>query len=456
MQEKQKDIIIIGGGLTGLTLAFYLKKAGKDFLIVEQQDRTGGVINTISEEGFIYETGPNTGVLSSTEIVELFDSLNNDCKLVIANPESKKRYIWKNKRWNALPSGFISAVTTPLFSFYDKIRILGEPFRKAGLNPDESIASLVKRRMGQSYLDYAVDPFISGIYAGDPHRLITRYAMPKLYRLEQDYGSFIGGAIEKKKLPKSALQKRTTSEVFSVNGGLTYLISALNNAIGNENIITACKNVKVDKSQNGFLVSFNNEAGQIVKLNAPKVITTTGANILSELLPFISKELIQPLSVLKYAPVVQVAVGFTNWKGLKLDAFGALMPTKENRNMLGVLFPSAIFDGRAPKNGALLSVFLGGVKNASLINKSDEEIKLLVLNEISETLGENAAPDLLRIFRYSQAIPQYDISSEQRIFTINKIQDENPGLFLAGNIRDGIGMSDRVKQARMLAEQLNN
>lgn len=456
MQVKETEIIIIGGGLTGLTLGYYLKKAGKDFLIVEQQNRTGGVINTISEHGFRYETGPNTGVLSSPEIVELFDSLVNDCKLIIANPDSKKRYIWKKGRWNALPSGPISALTTPLFSFFDKLRILGEPFRKAGTNPDESIAGIVKRRMGKSYLDYAVDPFISGIYAGDPQKLITRFAMPKLYRLEQDYGSFVGGAIKKKKIPKTELQKRTTSEVFSLKGGLVDLIVALNKAIGTDTIVTSCKDTKVTKKENEYLVTFTNEVGNVVEVKASKIVTTVGAYALSELLPFIPNEIIHPLTVLKYAPVVQVAVGFNKWNGMKLDAFGALMPTKEKRNALGILFPSAIFEGRAPENGALLSVFLGGVKNTELIYKSDTEIKDLVMREIRETMGESSSPNLLRIFRYPFAIPQYDISSEQRMNAINRIQNEHPGLLLAGNIRDGIGMSDRVKQGKMLAEQLTN
>jgi len=456
MREENTEIIIIGGGLTGLTLAYYLKKAGRDFLIVEQQNRTGGVINTISEQGFTYETGPNTGVLSSGEIVELFDSLANDCKLIIANPESKKRYIWKKGRWNALPSGFISAVTTPLFTFYDKFRILGEPFRKPGTNPDESIAGIVKRRMGQSYLDYAVDPFISGIYAGDPHRLITRYAMPKLYRLEQDYGSFVGGALQKKKNPKTDLQKKTTAEVFSTKGGLADLISSLNKAIGTDKIITTCQNIQVTKTESEYIVSYKNVDGKVVKIKANKIVTTVGANALAELLPFISTEIIQPLSVLKYAPVVQVAVGFNKWNGMKLDAFGALMPTKEKRNALGILFPSAIFEGRAPINGALLSIFLGGVKNTELIEKSDNEIKALVIKEIHDTLGESSSPNLIRIFRYPLAIPQYDISSEQRLNAINTIQNEHQGLLLAGNIRDGIGMSDRVKQARMIADQLIN
>ncbi len=184
MAESLKtEVIIVGAGLTGLTMAFYLKKAGVNFRIIEKADRTGGVIQTISEKGFVYEAGPNTGVVSNPEMAELFEDLNGKCSLEIADPNAKRRLIWKNRVWNALPSGLFSAIGTPLFTWHDKFRILGEPFRAKGTDPNESLADLVKRRMGQSYLDYAVDPFISGIYAGDPRKLVTKYAMPKLYNL---------------------------------------------------------------------------------------------------------------------------------------------------------------------------------------------------------------------------------------------------------------------------------
>src|SRR5665647_1256793 len=181
------------------------------------------------------EAGPNTGVVSQPEIMELFDDLSGDCAIEIANPDAKKRLIWKDGKWHPLPSGLFQAITTPLFSTYDKFRILGEPFRKKGTNPDETIADLVLRRMGKSYLDYAVDPFISGIYAGDPSKLVTRFALPKLYQLEQNYGSFIGGTIKKSSEPKDERSKRATREVFSAKGGLQNLINALVKSIGKKN-----------------------------------------------------------------------------------------------------------------------------------------------------------------------------------------------------------------------------
>ncbi len=452
--NKKRDVIIIGAGLTGLTMAYYLKKSGRNVLVIEKDSRAGGVINTISADGFIYETGPNTGVLSTPEIARLFIDLNGNCDLDTANPKSKKRYILKNGKWQPLPSGLFSAVTTPLFTLKDKFRILAEPFRRRGNDPDETLAQLVRRRMGESYLDYAVDPFISGIYAGDPATLVTRYALPKLYALEQKYGSFIGGAIKKAKEPKSEDQKRATGEVFSVKGGLEKLISSLVHELKEENLILNANDITIAPLEHGYNVTFRNADGKDEELQAPKVVTTFGGLSLKSMLPFIQEKELSPVLNTKYAAVVQVAAGYTSWKGMPLDAFGGLIPTRENRGVLGILFPSAIFKGRAPENGALISVFLGGIKKPDIISKSDQEIKEIVMKEIRETLFENGDPDLFKIFRYTHAIPQYEKSSGERLECINKIQDQYPGLILAGNIRDGIGMADRVKQAKTISEIL--
>ena len=173
MNEKNKvsqtsPVIIIGAGLTGLSTAFFLRSHHIDVIILEKENRVGGQIHTHAEQGFVFESGPNTGVLSYPEIVEMFDVLGDACRLEVAREGAKKRLIWKRSKFHALPAGLLSAVTTPLFRFTDKLRILGEPWRKKGTNPDETVAQLAARRLGKSFVDYAVDPFLSGVYAGDP------------------------------------------------------------------------------------------------------------------------------------------------------------------------------------------------------------------------------------------------------------------------------------------------
>lgn len=453
--KKNSEITIIGAGLTGLTLAFLLKRAGKKVLVVEKNNYVGGVIQTIEKEGFIYETGPNTGVLSNPELIQLFDLLKEKCELETANKDSKSRWIWKKEKWNPLPSGPISAISTPLFTLKDKFRILGEPFRKRGTNSYETVAELVKRRMGNSFLDYAVDPFISGIYAGDPNKLITKFALPKLYNLEQKYGSFIRGAAKKAKEPKTELEKRATKEVFSAKGGLQKLIKALTDEIGKESILLDCKDVNVEKTDSGFCTKFSQDS-TIFEINSKIVVLTVGAHALPELLPFISAEKLKNITNLEYAKVVLAVAGYKKWQGIPLPAFGGLIPTKEKRNALGILFPSSIFENRTPEGGALLSVFMGGIKRPDIFNKSDNELKEIALKEISETLDNSEnTPNFVEIYKYDHAIPQYDEKSKKRLEAIAEIESENEGLILAGNIRDGIGMADRVKQSFLIAEQIS-
>lgn len=454
MGTQQAEAVIIGAGLTGLTLAFYLQRHGIKPLILEKNAKPGGVINTIPHDGFIFETGPNTGVLSTPEIAALFEDLGDRCRLAVAGEGSKKRYIMKNGRWRAIPAGLFSAIGTPLFTLKDKFRILGEPFRKPGTDPDESVALMVRRRLGKSFLDYAVDPFISGVYAGDPSKLITRYALPKLYALEQNYGSFIRGSIMKSREQKSDAERKATREVFSARGGLGSLVNALADEIGNENIICNVNNVRVIPEGKDYRVSFRNSIGEDISLSANRVVLTTGGKNLDETFPFIDEALLRPVRELRYAKVVQVAVGYQKWDGMALDAFGGLVPGCERRDILGILFPSAIFNDRAPEKGALLSVFLGGVNNEEVYSMPDDKIAGIVLDEIGKTLRCTKKPDLLRIFRYGNAIPQYEISTGERLRSIESIQAEYPGLILAGNIRDGIGMADRVKQAKQLADKI--
>ncbi len=452
--NSNPDVVILGAGLTGLTLAYYLKKGGKNVIVIEREDKAGGVISTISENGFIFEAGPNTGVLSTPEIAGLFEDLRENCHLETANPKSKKRLILKNGKWRPLPSGPLSAVTTPLFSVKDKFRILGEPFRKPGTDPDETLAQIVRRRMGESFLDYAVDPFISGIYAGDPAKLVTRYALPKLYALEQKYGSFIRGALKKAKEPKSEAQKKATGEVFSVKGGLGRLIETLESDLGKNQLLTGIREPVIIRIDDGYRLSFRNIKDEYTEIFTPVLVTTFGGDLLQRTLTFIPEQSLRPVVTTKYAAVVQVAAGYKTWSGFPLDAFGGLVPSREKRAILGILFPSAIFNGRAPENGVLLSVFLGGIKKPEVILKSDSDITDIVLNEIKETLGNQSVPDLFRIFRYTHAIPQYEKTTGERLECIRKIQEQNPGLILAGNIRDGIGMADRVKQAKQISELL--
>lgn len=452
--NTKPDAIIIGAGLTGLTLAFYLIKFGLNVKLIEKSNRAGGVIQSHYEDGFIYETGPNSGVLSTPEAAELFEDLSEHCTLETANEAAKDRWIWKRGKWESLPSGLISGITTPLFDFKDKLNILLEPFKTKGNKPYESVADLVKRRLGNSFLDYAVDPFISGIYAGNPETLITKYALPKLYNLEQEYGSFIRGAIKKQSIKKTEREKKATREVFSSKDGLQNLINALENSIGKDNFYFDAKDIKIYTKSKPYKIQFSqNEV--LHNLECPLIITTSGAYSLQNMFPEIENELISKITSLNYARVAQVILGYKKWNGIELKSFGGLVPAKENRDILGVLFMSSIFSNRAPEGGALLSVFIGGARKQQFVDYSDEQLFQLTDKEISAMLKTNGQkPDLQKAVRYNYAIPQYERSTKERYEAIATIQDRFNGIILAGNIRDGIGMSDRIAQARIIANEI--
>ena len=441
---------MIGAGLTGLSTAFHLHRQGRDVVILEKADRVGGQIHTYHENGFTFESGPNTGVVSFPEVAELFQMLEGSCQLEIARESSKRRLIWKGNRFHELPCSPVSAITTPLFRLSDKFRILGEPWRKKGTDPDEPVGALAARRLGKSFYEYAVDPFVSGVYAGDPMKLTTRYALPKLYNLEANYGSFIRGAIAKAKEPKTDRDRLATKKVFSAVGGLQRLVEALSKDL---RIITSANNLKVMPTADGQWSCTYNGTEEIV---CRKVVTTVGAYALPALLPFIPEAQMQKMSNLFYAPIIQVILGVKNARGLDFPAFGGLVPSKEQKRVLGILFPSSCFEQRCPDGGALYSYFIGGARHTDYLQKSDDEIREITLEAFHSMLKYPAdmQPDLLRIFRHEHAIPQYWSDSGERFATIEALQQQYPGLILAGNMRDGIGMGNRIHQGATIASSI--
>lgn len=453
---QSTDVVVIGAGLTGLTTAYYLQKSQKNFVVLEKQSRVGGVIHSTCEKGFLYENGPNTGVVGNTAVVELFEELETagKCKPELGGENVNKRFILKNAKWECMPLGPKDAIITPLFSLWDKFRILGEPFRPKGKNPNETLAAFVKRRMGQSFLDYAIDPFIGGVYAGDPNYLITRFAVPKIYNLEQTYGSLIGGSVKKPmKEKKTELEKKVNRKTFSMVGGLANLTSALYKSAGTENFVLGADNIQVIPFEGAYRVTYNDDQGETRSITAKNVISTTGAFALEETMPFIEKALLKKIDSLIYTKVIEVALGFNRWDGIELDGFGGLIPSKEKRDILGVLYMSSLFEGRAPKNGALLSVFLGGVRRQDLMLLNDEGVKQIVERELKSLMGLTTFnPDLIKILRHNHAIPQYGADSGDRFATVEKLEKMYPGLQIGGNLRGGIGMADRIKQGRELAE----
>lgn len=443
-----KNIAILGAGITGLSAAFYAQRNGNAVTVFEKMDRVGGVMHTLSKDGFVYETGPSTGSVSLPEVVELYEDLGISELLEEAPSVAGNRFILKGGKLHALPSGPFSGLATPLFSWKDKFGMPLEPFRKRGTDPNENLSSFVRRRLGQSVLDYAVDPFVSGVYAGNPDVMVPRFALPKLYNLERDYGSFIRGAVAKMKEPKSARSKKATKKVFSTRGGLSVLAKHLEDAVGREHFVFG--NVPVVIPENGL---YRISAGGNSYGPFERVIFTGGASHVFESFPF-AREKFSGAGEVLYAKVSEVAIGFRKWRGVPLDGFGALMPSKERRNILGILYMSTLFSGRAPEGGALLSVFVGGLRHPEFQDLPAEEFRKMVSGDVADILKiPDFKPDLFEVFHHAEAIPQYDLKTPVREEAYRGMEKAYPGVFMGGNGIDGIGMAKRIAQGRGLAER---
>lgn len=446
------DYLIIGAGLTGLSLGAFLREQGATVAIVEASHRAGGKLHTVVDGDYTFESGPNTGVVGNDAVLALFDLLKERTSLIEANKQAAVRYILKDGRPMALPTRFWSAMRTPLFPWRDKLNILLEPFRRRSKDKHESIGALVRRRLGKSFFDYAVDPFVSGIYAGDPDSLVARYALPKLYRLEAQYGSFIRGAWKRRHVLKAEKLRGVSKAIFSVEGGFSRLAEALVDYIGAEHFYFEAKGARLMQSGGRWKAMFE-QGGQARCLSATTAVTTVPAFALPTLLPEVSPTLLAPITALRYAPVVEVGVGLRDGSRIP-KGFGLLVPSREGENVLGMLFNSTCYPNRAPEGGASLSVFIGGMRRPELTHLPEEEVRQIAVEALKRFFGyaEDVEPEALHVFRHMHAIPQYEADTPERLRAIGNIQLLHPGLYLAGSLSDGIGMADRIEQAYRLAK----
>ena len=242
----------------------------------------------------------------------------------------------------------------------------------------------------------------------------------------------------------------------SAKGGLTRLTEALADAIGRDRFMLGARSVEIRPQADGRWQLTCQQPDGLHTVTARQVVTTTGAYALPSLLPFIAAEDMEKISSLYYAPVMQVSVGVKRADVADYRAFGGLVPSCEGRDVLGMLYPSACFDGRSPREGMLFAFFMGGVRHPEMLEKTDEEIKAMVCRDFHEMLKFPAdrQPDLIEIFRHQRAIPQYRADSGERIATVEKLEKLYPGLVIAGNLKDGIGMADRIRQATAIGTVL--
>lgn len=436
-----KKIGIIGGGISGLTTAYLLKKKGFAVMVFERSEKTGGNVQTIQKDGYTVEQGPNS-LLKSPRLVDLVKLLNLESKVIAADEAAKKRYILSGGKLEAMgPKSFVNGY----FSLKTVLSLIREPFVRSKSPENESVAQFVSRRISAEFLDKAIDPFVSGVYAGDPNNLSMRSAFPKLFEMERDFGSLIMGTFRRKTEKPDPNFPRT----FSFHGGLKTLIDALAKEIGDGIKLSASVSEIEETADGKFRVN---------KQEFDSVVISTPAFVAAELVKSRDENLAKLLSEVNYPQVAVVVLGFKSEKIKKeLDGFGFLIPSKEKRPILGTLFHSAVFPERSPDGFQLLMTFVGGVRAGDKLDeKSDDKLKAMVLEQLGEILGVAGEPDFVHIKRWKRAIPQYRVGYEAVTETVADFEKKNRGVYFCSNFYRGISMSDCVKNAFETADNIEN
>jgi len=439
-----KKTCIIGAGISGLALAWQLKRNGADCTVLETSVRTGGAMQSYREGEYLAEEGPNSILINSAQIDSFLASIPGlQQRIIEAKPEAKKRFIVRDGRPQVVPTNPLSAITSQLWSFPGKIRVLKEPFvRPAPADIEESVADFVRRRLGDELYRYAINPLVGGIYAGDPEQLSLRYGFPKLYALEQQHGGLIRGAVAKLRAMRKAPGPKVRKRIISFREGMGELPEKLATALGDA-ISTGVSIKSIQFDDGDWSLSWTAGNNVVREARFDELIVAVPAHRPTEL-PFpepLRKEM-EPLSKIEYPPVSVLSLGFKRADiAHPLDGFGALVPEAEGRSILGVLFPSSLFPGRAPDDEVLLTVFVGGSRQPELATADTEKLKPMVLAELEQLLGLHGSPTFTHHTHWIRAIPQYKLGYGTYLKTMDAIEHNHPGLRLVGNYRTGISVS---------------
>ncbi len=421
------DVVVIGGGISGLTCAWQIRRAGLNVVVLEAKTRPGGVIQSHQVDGYLVESGPNT-ILPTATAFEILQETRLTEEVVVAPPKSP-RFIYVNGRlrkapWVLSPRGALRALVEPLV-----------PGRRD--DEDESLASFFRRRFGTQVHDRLVAPFVSGVYAGNTEELSIEATFPRMKELESRYGSVVLGMLR-----GSALRPRP--KLSSFKKGMETLPEGL------------ARELDIRYGVDGTRL----EPGPIVDSSVgrfePKaVVVAAPADKVSALLTPIDPDLGNVFRTVPYAPILvaAVSVGEAQLK-TPLDGFGFLVPRSEGPHTLGTLFSSSLFPKRAPEGRALLTSFLGGATEPDVVQWTDEQTWETVESELRQILGFEGGVKPLALFRYTRAIPQYHLGQPRWRKDAMKRVEEQPGLFLTGNYLSGVSVPASMEQGQQTANSV--
>jgi oxygen-dependent protoporphyrinogen oxidase len=442
-----RSVAIIGAGITGLTAAFYLKRNGVPVTVYEGSGRVGGVIQSLRKDGYIAEFGPNTILETSPKIRQLVVDAGLEKRRLNPDPKAEARYVVRYRRPIEMPGSPIGFFTTKLFTPKAKLAVLCEPFVPARRDgKEESIAEFVVRRLGQEFLDHAIDALVAGVYAGDPYKLSVQQAFPKLGQLEAKYGSMIKGQIlgarERKKRGEVAKDR---APKFSFDEGLQVLPDTLREVLGDavrlNTTVTAVK-----QTDNGWLVESSGAGRDATSTEHDGVIYAGTAYKLATLkVEALAQIDLKEFSEIKYPPVASVVLGFRREDvEHPCEGFGMLIPKIEGFKILGTIFSSSLFPNRAPAGHLTLTSYVGGERYPELAQLPPDKLFALTIEDLRIILGVRAQPTFQHSVLYPKAIPQYNVGYGRYREKMNEVEAKAPGLFLAGHYRDGVSLSDSI------------
>lgn len=439
---ERTDVVVLGGGIAGLAAAYRAQADGASVMVLEAGDEVGGVMRSESTRGFLIEHGP-TSMAGSALSLQLLHELGLSTDIVLPPAAAKRRYIVRRGKMHALPSSPGSLLRTPLLSTFGKLRLLAEPLvaRRAS-SDEESLGSLVRRRLGPEALNFFVDPFVSGVCAGDAERLSSRYTLRVLGDLEQTHGSILRGGIKR---------ARTTgpgaSPIQSLRHGMAQLPAALRRMLERQarpgpNESTALRLntrvTRVSRVDDGWEVSC--EGGASVRARA--IVCALPAHALPMIVwPDTWRPHIERLSAVVYAPIATVALAFRRDQVTHpLDGFGVLFPSVEKHAILGTLFNSTMFEGRAPVGHVLMTAFVGGSRaaNAPSIHSATQA----ALAELTPLLQISGNPVFSSVATWIQGIPQLEIGHHTILSAAEALEKIGSNVFFTGSYLSGVAIGD--------------
>ncbi len=441
---------VVGAGVAGLAAAFRLLRLGHEVTVYEAADRTGGAVRTERRDGFLAEHGANSMRAPSGAAAELLVELGLDARRVEANPLAQNRYVVRNGRLRSLPLSPPALLTSSLLSFRAKLRLVAEPFApSARSDDDETIAAFVRRRLGQEFLDYVAAPFVSGLYAGDPEALSMRHALPRIRALEREHGSVLWGAFRKS---RGADERKSRSPpLISFRNGMQELTDRLTTALGPRvRLGSSTLGVRRDGSRWALETAAGEARHDAVVLAAP-------AHALAALrLDAAQGDRLADLVAIPHPPVATLVLGYRRSDvDHALDGFGMLVPAVEARRVLGVVFSSSLFPGRAPDDHVTLSIFLGGARQPELAGLDPDALQELAVRDLDELLGVHGAPVFRACAHWPRAIPQYAVGHDRFTAALDAIEAANPAVRFAGNYRHGVALGDALRSGLDAADALH-